>query len=134
MTFSRTGITGAGGRNFDRANATGSAAMAESYTMDGGDKVVRLARVTLHMSDFPSDSEDFTITINSDLGEAYDTLFYALDLSTSPTKDLVLTSDDFGDIMFVMNNAATPAPEVLDFAYANTGTDTWGLTVLFEVL
>jgi hypothetical protein len=109
---------------FVRAYATGAAAIDHTLTVPAG-KVLLLRRLTLHMSAAPVASENFVVKIDSDLGAAYDTTLYSLNLSTGSTTDVLLTSEEFGELEFV-------AGEVVTITFANTNTNTWGLTALFE--
>ena len=108
------------GGNLITDEATGAAAIAHSLAIK---KVSKLISVSLHLDDGPSDSENYTITINKNAGAAYDTLIYSLDLSTGSTKNLLWLPD--ADIYLEPGDA-------IDVAYANTGTDTYGsqITVL----
>ena len=85
----------------------------------------KLLRAELHLDDAPSDSEDFTITLDAILGSIFDVVFYKRDLSVGSVVDLVLP---FGDKYVYEKN------DVLVFAYANTGKDVYGLRVVVEVL
>jgi len=98
---------------------TGAAAMAESLTPTGPMSVVS---VKLHLSAAGGVSENFTITTNSVAAAAYDTLLFSQDMNTAtdvlwvPEQPIPITNND-----------------VLDFAYANTNTRTWGLEVTYRM-
>lgn len=100
--------------------ATGAAAIALSAAAE---KSTIIQSVALHLDAAPTTSEDLTITLNSALGAAYDTLLYSLDLSVSsvtdlfwqPATDLVLQPGDS-----------------LDIAYTNTDTGTYGLQIISQ--
>jgi len=72
----------------------------------------------------PTTSENFTVTKDSKLGAAYDTLLYSLNLSTSSVTDLVLTRDDIA--------AVFGAGDTLLIEFPNTDTATYGLEIVFE--
>ena len=98
--------------------ATGSSAIATSLTPPISN--VLLVSVRLHLSATGGASEDFTITINSETAAAYDVKIYSQDMQT--IQDLMWTPDQ-------------PVPiingDVLDFAYANSNSRTYGLEIIY---
>lgn len=85
----------------------------------------KLLRAELHLDEAPSDSEDFTVTLDAVLGDIFDVIFYTRDLSVGSVVDLVIP---FGD-EYVYDKG-----DKINFAYANTGTDVFGLRVVVELL
>lgn len=75
----------------------------------------------------PTTSENLVITLNSSQGAAYDTIIFDQDMSTlgGGVIDLILTSDDFGDLVM------GPEDEI-DCAYTNTDDLGIGLVVTME--
>ncbi len=103
--------------------ATGTAAIATSAVAQ---RAAQILSVTLNLSLAPTTSEDFTVTLNSAEGAAYDTLLYSLDLSTGSTTDLIWQPDQE---MWLQPG------DSLDVAFTNTDTRTYGiLTTLKEAL
>lgn len=88
-------------------------------------KRFKLLRAELHLDEAPSDSEDFTATLDAILGDIFDVVFYRRDLSVGSVVDLVVP---FGD------EYVYEADDVIKFAYANTGHDVYGLRVVTELL
>jgi hypothetical protein len=66
-------------------------------------------------------SENFTITVNSATAAAYDTVIFSQDMNA--VTDLLWVPDE---PIPIVNN------DVLDFAYANTNTRTYGLEATFK--
>jgi len=93
--------------------ATGSAAIATSLTCTDP---AELICVKLNLSAAGGAAENFTITCNSAAGAAYDTVLFSQDMTT--VTDLLWVPDQ-------------PIPitsgDVLDFAYNNGNTRTYGL-------
>lgn len=85
----------------------------------------KLLRMELHLDEAPSDSEDFTVTLDAILGDIFDVIFYTRDLSVGSVVDIVKL---FGDEYVYDKN------DVIVFAYANTGKDVYGLRVAIELL
>ena len=108
---------------FVRYTALGDgAALAGSYVAD---RPMRVAWVGLHVDDTPSDSEEFTVSYASAAGRDYDVEVLANDLSADSVTDLSWVPEDPFYLM--------PGDAVV-VAYANTGKDVVGVTVLLEVL
>jgi hypothetical protein len=103
-----------------KTQATGAAAIATSTALAAP---FELISIRLHLSAAGTTAEDFTVTLNDGTGAAYDTLLYSLDLSVSSVTDLVLTPDK-DDIPKYYSST-----DVLDIAWANTETRTYGLTI-----
>ncbi len=100
-------------------SATGAAAMSETFTpLDGRPVVVR--QVTLHLS-AAGGAGDLTITLDSAKGAAYDTVIYSKDMTT-------VTDISRDDLPAIYLNAG----DKLVFAWANAGSKTWGLSVVYE--
>jgi hypothetical protein len=101
---------------FKPTRATGAGPMAESLTPT---QPLLLICVKLHLDIAGGTSENFTVTINSESGAAYDTLLFSQDMETVT------------DILWIPEQ---PIPilnyDVLDFAYANTNNRTWGLEII----
>ena len=98
--------------------ATGAAAIASSLTPTGP---IVLDSVKLHLSAAGGAAENFTVTINSITGAAYDTVLFSQDMNT--VTDLLWQPD-------------RPIPivnsDVIDFAYNNANTRTYGLEVIYR--
>ena len=93
---------------------TGSGAIA--YTLLAG-RNIRVLGVMLHLSS-TGVNEDFTMSIDSAAGEAYDTVLFSQDMNH--LTDLYLTDG------FII-----PQGDSLSITFANTGAATYGLTVLY---
>ena len=98
--------------------ATGTGPIAESLSVDGP---CELICVRLHLSAVGGAAESFTITNNSDSGAAWDCVYYSQDMNVladllwQPEQAVPMLSDD-----------------VLDCAWANSNSRTWGLEILFR--
>ena len=104
--------------NVLHVRATGAAAIAESFTPSG--EVVLLG-VRLHLSAAGGAAENFTVTINSGTNALYDVV-----LSTSAMAAAA-------DVHFIPDGPLTIAKgDVVDFAYANSNTRTWGLEYVYQ--
>jgi hypothetical protein len=99
--------------------ATGAAAIA--YTTDMG-VAWELVSVTLKLSAAGTTSENFTITLDADVGAAYATNLFTEDLSIDSVVSLVLTPEDGLPKKY-------NADDELVFAWPNTETRTYGLAV-----
>jgi hypothetical protein len=104
----------------ERYYATGAAAISKSFPNSDTPCVVRGIR--LHFDAASTTSENFTITLNDKTGAAYDTVLYSLDLSVSSVVDLYYAEPVYLE-----------AGDYIDIAYANTDTNTYGLTILAEI-
>lgn len=72
----------------------------------------------LHMSATGGTSENLTMTLDADAGSQYDTVIYSADMNA--VADIEKDYDP--PLVFDSN-------DILKFAYANTNSRTWGLTV-----
>jgi hypothetical protein len=98
----------------DEYKATASGALAQSINISDA---FELEEIRLHL-DAAATQEDFTVTINSSDGTAYDVNL--LTVSMSGTQDIV-----FRPIRAV----PVSRKDVLDMAWTNTDAATWGLKV-----
>ena len=98
--------------------ATGAAAIAATFTPT---VPVYLVCVKLHLSAAGGAAENFTITINSATGSAYDVELFSQDMTT--VKDILWTPDQ---PIPILNN------DPIDFAYNNANTRTYGLEVIYK--
>ena len=98
--------------------ATGSAALVSSLTPDGP---IVLDSVKLHLSAVGGAVEDFTVTINSVTGAAYDVLLFSQamlavqDVFWQPERPIAVANSD-----------------VIDFYFKNANGRTYGLEVLYR--
>ena len=102
---------------------TGAVAMA-SETAPG--KKFRLLAIRLHFTLAPTTSQDFTVTLDSGDGTAYDTVLFRRDPSVGSVTDLLIP---FGGDEHIFE-----ADDVIDCAYTNTDTRTYGLVVIYELI
>ena len=98
--------------------ATGAAAIATSVTPD---KPSQLESVRLHMDAAGGAAEDFTVTINSATDAVYDTEIFSQDMTS--VQDICWVPDPPISIMF---------NDVIDVAYNNGNTRTYGLEVIYK--
>jgi hypothetical protein len=107
--------------------ATGGGAMSETLTpIDPVACDFRLCQVELHLDGAATTSENFTITLDSGNGAAYDVVLHSVDISgEDDTANVILVANDFA--------AGFKAGDTIDFAFANTEANTWGLTVTYRV-
>lgn len=99
--------------------ATGALAIASSLTPTGP---IVLVSVRLHLSAAGGTaSENFTVTVNSATDAVYDTVIFSQDMNA--VQDLLWVPEQ-------------PIPivncDVLDFAWANANTRTYGLEVVYR--
>lgn len=103
------------------ARATGVVAIAMSLTSSKTSGNINLVSVRLNLSAVGGAAENFTITINSATAGVYDTIIYSQDMNA------------IQDLMWTPNH---PIPivngDVLDFAYANSNTRTYGIEAIYE--
>ena len=97
---------------------TGSAVLAMSLTPEGPTSITS---VKLHLSAAGGVTENFTVKINSVVAAAYDTVLFSQDMNA--VTDILWVPDQ--PIPIVTN-------DVVDFAYANTNSRTYGLEVTFK--
>lgn len=100
---------------------TGATAIAE--TLAPGVKF-RLLRIEAHWGAAPSDSENFTVTLDAGDGSDYDVLIDSVDPSAGSQTDLVF--------IYGVGYEYEPDDEI-DIAYANTGTDTISGRYVYEL-
>ena len=102
--------------------ATGSAAIATSFSA-ASTGPIELVSVELSLSATGGAAENFTITVNATAGSVYDTIIFAQDMNT--VEDLLWLPDQ-------------PVPitngDVLDLAYANSNSRTYGLVITYKRL
>lgn len=102
--------------------ATGSAAIATAFS-EASTGPIELVSVMLHLSATGGAAESFTVTVNSEAGAVYDTEIFAQDMNS--VQDLLWLPEQ-------------PVPitnsDVLDFAYANSNTRTFGLVITYRRL
>lgn len=99
--------------------ATGAAAIASSLTPTGP---IELVCVKLHLSAVGGAAENFTVTINSATAAAYDVELFSQDMTA--VQDILWLPDQ---PIPILNN------DVIDFAYANSNTKTYGLEAIYKV-
>jgi hypothetical protein len=99
--------------------ATGALAIATSLTPPT--RPIELICVKLHLSAAGGAAENFTVTINSATNAVYDVLLFSQDM-TAVTDIFWLPNQPIP----IVNN------DVVDFAYANTNTRTYGLEVIYR--
>lgn len=100
---------------------TGATAVAEALAP--GVKF-RLLRIEAHWDAAPSDSEDFTVTLDAGDGSDYDVLIDSVNPSVGSQTDLIFiygTGYEF------------ESDDVIDIAYTNTGTDTISGRYVYEI-
>ncbi|KKM55108.1 hypothetical protein LCGC14_1552950 [marine sediment metagenome] len=100
--------------------ATGAAAIATALTPPTTTAVL-LVSVKLNLSATGGAAEDFTVTINSATDSVYDTIIFSQDMNT--VQDLMWLPDQ---PIPVVNS------DVVDFAYANSNSRTYGLEVIYR--
>ncbi len=100
---------------------TGGGAIAEALAP--GVKF-RLLRIEAHWDAAPSDSENFTVTLDAGNGSGYDVLQDSVDPSAGSQTDLVFV---YG-IGYEFER-----DDEIDIAYANTGTDTISGRYVYEL-
>ena len=98
------------------ASYTGSAAMAVTFSTP---QEVRLHEVRLHLDNDSPKVEDFTITLDSSLGSAYNVV-----IMRHPMQDVDDSVCDFDDMWFL------PDDKII-FSWANSDIKTWGLEIKF---
>lgn len=102
--------------------ATGSAAIATSLSA-ASTGPIELVCVKLNMSATGGAAENFTVTVNAAAGAAYDTIIFAQDMNA--VQDLFWLPDQ----PIPITNA-----DVLDFAYANSNSRTYGIEITYRRL
>jgi hypothetical protein len=83
------------------------------------------AGLRLHLSAAPTTSENLTITLDSHLGAAWDTVIYSKDLAT--VINLVYALDEAENLPFHED-------DILRVAWANTDLSTFGLELIYKPL
>ena len=99
--------------------ATGAAAISSTLTPV---KPIRITSVRLHLSAVGGAAENFTVIINSATAPAYDVLLFSQDMTA--VQDILWIPER---PIPIVNN------DLIDFAYTNTNTRTYGLEVTYEV-
>ena len=99
---------------------TGAAAIAATLPVTSGDYCIE--EVRLHLSAVGGAAEAFTVTIDSGVNAAYDVLLFSQDMNA--LTDIVWRP--------VHPPFIDDADEV-DFAWANSGTKTYGLEVVYRL-
>lgn len=99
--------------------AADSTALAIAENTGALDQAMRFDSLTLNLNLGPVTSEDFTVTLNSRNGAAYDTLLFSLDLSVAPVTDLALAKADI-DMVFYRGDQ-------IDIAWLNSDGRTHAL-------
>lgn len=97
---------------------TGAAAIAASLAPG---EAFHLLGFELHLNAALSTSQDFTVTKDAGAGTAYDTELYSRDLGSDSVKDLIYYFDK--------PIKCYHKDDEIDFAYTNTDTKTYGLTI-----
>jgi hypothetical protein len=103
-----------------RAYATGAVAIAlevkPAYRF-------KLLAMYLHLSAAPTTSESLTVTLDSGIAAAYDSVIYSRDLTVGSLTDLYV---EFGD------NFVFESTDHLDVAWTNTDVRTYGIVAVCE--
>jgi len=94
-------------------------AIAETFAPSGP---VWLEGLLVHVSAAPTTSGSFTVTLDSRLGAAYDTVLYSINLATASTTDVFNN-----DLRLLLE-----AGDALDIAYANADGRTIGVQLIFQ--
>jgi hypothetical protein len=100
-------------------NVTGAAALATTLAPA---VAFRLAEVRIHLGATGA-SGTLTATMDADAGSAYDLVLFSqamasvTDFTWQPTRPMCFTAAD-----------------EIDFAWANAGTKTYGLTIIYELI
>jgi hypothetical protein len=102
-----------------RSLFTGAAAFAGSVKPVGDERWV-LLEVRVHLGAASATSENFTITLDSVSGAAYDALLFSQDMNA--VTDVVWHLD--------LGRVFMPGDE-LDLAWANTNTETYGVEIIW---
>lgn len=104
--------------------ATGSGVLDMTHSVPARE-AQQLISVTLHLSAAPTTSENFTITLDSGQGSAFDVLLYSLDLSTASTVNLVWQPDA---PFYLLDGDA------VDVKYTNTDARVYGATIVCKAV
>lgn len=99
-------------------NVTGASALAASIAAADDETPFLVRGFRLHLSAAGA-SGNLTVKVNSAKGSEYDTILLTQDMTS--ITDLVNTTEVY-----------LAAGDTLDFAWANAGTKTYGLTVIKE--
>lgn len=102
--------------------ATGAAAIASSIA-PASNEAFMVYGFYLKLSAAPTTSENFTVGIDSGGGAAYDANIYTKDFTIGSVTDLVKMFDE---------PIVLTAGDEIDFAWANTDTRTYGLTMIWR--
>jgi hypothetical protein len=101
--------------------ATGAAAIAKSSAAHA--TAFLLHSVTCHFSAAPTTSENLTVTLNAVAGAAYDTVLCKVNPAAGSLTDIVYLPDV---------PLLCQAGDVVDVAFANTNTKTYGVRIVTE--
>jgi len=92
-----------------------------------------LLYISMHLSAAGTTAEDFTVVLDANDGVAYDTVAYALDLSTDSVTDLIISPMDQSS-----NSDQVPrfyeAGDELDIDWPNTESRTYGLRIVYRLI
>ena len=102
---------------------TGAAAIAASLAPD---TQYQLLGFEIHLSAAPTQSEAFTVTKDAGVNAVYDTVLYTRDLSVGSVTDVVYYFDP--------PIKCYHRDDEIDFAWTNTNTKTYGLTIYWKAL
>lgn len=86
----------------------------------------RLKQITIHFNTAPSTSENFTATLDSILGPAFDTILYTVNPSSGSQKDIVFTPTN-DDIILAEGDQIV-------VAFPNTDNRTYGVRIVTQAL
>lgn len=110
------------GTDIVTVDATGAAAISAATAASAEFKLIM---VTCHLSAAPTTSENFTVTLNSAAGAAYDTVLYSTDPSLSSATDLVFLPD---------SELKVKTGDEINVAYTNTDTRTYGVSIYYQLI
>ena len=85
----------------------------------------RLVSVSCAFNAAPTTSENFTVTLNSNAGAAYDILLYSLDPSAASTETLLWQPDE---------EVLLEGGDAIDVAFANTDARNYGAQITFKAV
>ncbi len=108
------------GRSINKLSATGTGAISASHVVTGNE---RLTSVILHFNVAPTTSQAFTIKLNANAGDAYDTLLATVNPADEALTDYVYIPD--GDLYLKDGDA-------IDLAFTNTDGKTYGVQITTE--
>ena len=103
-------------------DATGAAAISSTTAAAAEFK---LLKVVCHFSAAPTTSEDYSITLDSAAGAAYDTVLFSTDPSTSSATDIVFEPEGVANLK---------SGDEIVVAYTNTDTRTYGVSIYYQLI